>query len=135
MEFALWEAFKSYQSHRGPSFGQYWWYVYKNQRAMQVRSYNAAKRAAEEVPFSHDELVAMSPLVYPGEVWIDYSIVDVEGDKDLARVMWAMLAMGYNASEVKSSLHISNKRYYKIIEAWQTESMFEWLHQDDHNYA
>jgi DNA-directed RNA polymerase specialized sigma24 family protein len=126
LEYSLWVAFQTFDGAKGIDFGAYFYAIYKKRRAMQIRSFNRQKRAAEEVPFSHDELIAMSPIVYPSNVWIDKHVVDDE-EQELAPVVWAMLSLGYLPSEVKVSLHLSNRRYYNIIESLQTESVYDWL--------
>jgi len=123
MAYCLWVAWRKFDQTQCTDLGVYWWSVWLNHRANWIRSYNAQKRAAKELPFSHDELIAMAPLTYPGQ------LVEPPDDVDdnISHTAWAMLALGYLPGEVQEALGLSNRRYYTLIDSWKTSNVHDWL--------
>lgn len=125
MGYCLWVAFKTHDKTRQVDFGVHWWSIWLNHRATWIRSRNAMKRAAEELPYSQEELIAMSPIIYPGQLFGPPTETGI--DDELAYAAWSLLALGYLPSEVQGALHLSNRRYYTIIDSWKTEGVYKWL--------
>jgi len=124
MAYCLWVAYRRYDHTQGVDFGVFWWSVWLNHRASWIRMYNAQKRAAEELPFSHDELIALSPITFPGQ--LPMVPEDILTDKE-AQVAWSLLALGYLPSEVQATLHLNNHKYYQLIDSWKTPQVHDWL--------
>jgi hypothetical protein len=101
----------------------FWWSIWLNHRVSWIRRYNADKRAAAELPFTHDELMAMSPVVYPGQL---LAPPDIEDD-EIAHCAWSLLALGYLPTEVRDALHLNNHKYYAMIDSWKTATVHDWL--------
>lgn len=132
MSYCLWLAFKKFDRRYKPddekcmaAFGVFWWSIWLNRRIDHIRRYNAEKRAADELPFSPDELVAMSPVVYPGQLICPPSEANITDTQ--SHIAWSLLALGYLPQEVRATLHISNRRYYELIGSWRTKEVYEWL--------
>lgn len=123
MAYSLWVAYKTHDASKQTDFGVFFWSIWNNRRKNQIRWYNAQKRAAEELPFSHEELIAMSPIIYPGQL----VEVPAEVTGELANLVWSLIGLGYTMTEVKAALHLNNHRYYAIIQAFATASVHDWL--------
>lgn len=120
MLYCLWVAFKKHTPSRG-DFGVYFWSIWLTERRQQARRYRALKRAAIELPFTYEELVALNPIVYPGMLLPTPEKVVI--DEKLGEMVWILLAIGYLPGEVKEILGLSNRRYYALIEAWRTPAL------------
>lgn len=129
MTYCLWVAYRTHDRTKQPDFGVFFWSVWLNHRTDQIRWYNRQKRAAEELPFTHDELIALSPVIFPGQlVFTPEEVTNGEDEPDeIARVAWSLLAFGYLPSEVQAALHLNNHRYYAIIDSWRTDAVYDWL--------
>lgn len=124
MCFCIWLAFKQYSTSETRDFGVFWWTIWQRHRVDQIRRFNAEKRAAAELPFDHDMLMALNPVAFPSMQHVDLPDCIEEGE---AQDVWCLLAMGYRPTEVKDHLHMSNRRYYALIESWQTPEIHDWL--------
>ncbi len=128
MAYCLWVAYRRFDSTMGDfepggAFHSFWWSIWLNHRVSWIRRYNADKRAAAELPFTHDELMAMSPVVYPGQL---LAPPDIEDD-EIAHCAWSLLALGYLPTEVRDALHLNNHKYYAMIDSWKTATVHDWL--------
>jgi hypothetical protein len=95
-----------------------------NEKRMAIRKFFAAKRAGQELPFTYDELAALSPLVFPEEL---LPCPDATIGEGIAGAVWALLCIGYTPEEVKSSLRMTKHQYYKVIGSWKTDEVRKWL--------
>ncbi len=123
LQVALWKAWETYKPWRG-DFGVYFWSIFLNHKGMQIRRHMAERRRAQEIPFTYEELMALSPLVYPNEVMPAPTEFVGTG---VPHAVWNLLSIGYTADEVQVGLGLKKRDYYKIIHEWQTDAVWNWL--------
>jgi hypothetical protein len=124
MGFCLWQAYKRHDPGKGADLGQFFWHIWRDHRNMQIRAFNAQKRAAEELPFTLDELAHLCPVVYPAQLMPPPHIPI---DDDVAHAVWSMIGEGYPAVEIQSALHLPRRKYDSLVRSWRTDTVERWL--------
>lgn len=118
MTICLWRATETYKAGTGTSFGAYWWSLWLNRRSDIAQAYHAAKRVH---PVLSDEPLA------EGTYNMSVKPQAPAGASDVDRLVWDLLAAGETATDTMELTGISRRRYYKTIDSWCTEDIYEEL--------
>ena len=119
MLICLWKAANTYEYAEGTPFASYWWSLWLNRKYTLTRDFSREKR--------------IQPVLVEDTQSLDRSVTDhhlppapLSAD-DQERLIWDLLAVGCNATEVQREAEVSKRTYYRTIQSWQTEAIHNML--------
>lgn len=120
LQEVLWKAWSTYDPKVGTTLGQYWWQLWIRRKGDLIAAFFAQHRPervtdAVDVAVLAEVADAMSPFL---------SLSDLCPSKEpIDRAVWVLLCHGFRGTEIRKMLHLSWRKFYKIIESWKTDEV------------
>lgn len=123
LRMALWKAHNTWDPSAGTTIGQWWWVIWTNRKADLIRHWFArlepedtmdpevVTSMAADMPDRHSRSYAAPPE--------DFCELEVE--------MWRLLNDGWEMTAICQQLGIGRKLYYRILDSWRTEDLYDHL--------
>lgn len=122
----LWKAWSTYDPRRGTTLGQWWWALWIRRKGDLIAAFFAQRNPAPHMADREDLTAILGEVAAAMDPFLTLDDL-CPSQVPIERAVWTLLINGFTGVEVRKMLHLSWRKFYRIIDSWRVEEVHQML--------